>query len=217
MSEFWFSNLYYTEYTLTASDTPHNIRTQAIANGWNGTDPVHVKVNVTGNRGSTSTGTPAIQTGTPYPTGSIVELVNSAIISGRGGNGGNANGGGGSGAGQGMILNYPISIDNGGTIQGGGNGGNAGGGGSASGGENQPPIYYTGGGGGGGAGYPGGSGGSPNGSAGSISAGGAGGGGYGGGAGSGSAGSSPGSNHAIATNSNTITWVTAGTTYGTVG
>ena len=64
MSEFWFSNLYYTEYTLTASDTPHNIRTQAIANGWNGTDPVHVKVNVTGNRGSTSTGTPAIQTGT---------------------------------------------------------------------------------------------------------------------------------------------------------
>ena len=197
MSNFFFSNLFYVEYTLSTSDSSHNIRSQAISNGWNGSDPVHVVVNVSGNRGSTSTGSYAIDTGTPYPSGSIIEINNNAIISGRGGNGGNANGGGGASGGPAIYIQYPTTIKNNGTIQGGGNGGNAGGGGSASGGENQPPIYYSGGGGGGGAGYPAGSGGSPNGSPGSISAGGSGGGGYGGGAGSGSPGAGPGSARAI--------------------
>jgi hypothetical protein len=219
MSNFFFSNLYFVEYTLGAGDSPHNIRSQAVSLGWNGSDPVHVVANITGNRGSTSTGSYAVDTGSPYPSGSIIEINNSAIITGRGGNGGNANGGSGYGSGPGLYIQYPTTLKNNGTIQGGGNGGNAGGGGSSSGGENQPPIYYSGGGGGGGAGYPGGSGGSPNGGTGSISAGGSGGGGYGGGAGSGSPGAGPGSARAITygpgqSYAGSLTLTAVGTIYG---
>ena len=63
MSDFWFSNLFYLELSYSGSATAANFRTDAVSNGWNGTDPIHLKVTVTGNRGSPSTGTPALQTG----------------------------------------------------------------------------------------------------------------------------------------------------------
>ena len=150
MSDFWFSNLFYLELSYSGSATAANFRTDAVSNGWNGTDPIHLKVTVTGNRGSPSTGTPALQTGSPFPTGSLIELTNNSgiYISGAGGPGGST-----SSAGNGLHCNYPITLNNLGTIQGGGYGGANGSPGSAPGGENHPPIYYSGGAGGGGAGY----------------------------------------------------------------
>ena len=78
MSDFWFSNLFYLELSYSGSATAANFRTDAVSNGWNGTDPIHLKVTVTGNRGSPSTGTPALQTGSPFPTGSLIELTNNS-------------------------------------------------------------------------------------------------------------------------------------------
>ena len=207
MSDFWFSNLFYLELSYSGSATAANFRTDAVSNGWNGTDPIHLKVTVTGNRGSPSTGTPALQTGSPFPTGSLIELTNNSgiYISGAGGPGGST-----SSAGNGLHCNYPITLNNLGTIQGGGYGGANGAPGSAPGGENHPPIYYSGGAGGGGAGYVAGS------PGGSLTGGGGGGGPGGGSASGGSPGQGPGSVHAIVMNGNTITYTNPGTITGGV-
>jgi len=104
---------------------------------------------------SSSTSTPALITGTCWPAGSSITLINNGAIYGRGGDGGsvdqsttrkaicNGNGGGSGGSALGMA--YPITIDNtNGYILGGG------GGGGGAGAVHQQGWCYMGGGGGGG-------------------------------------------------------------------
>lgn len=70
-----------------------NIKSAAIAAGWNGTSPI--TVNVTVNSGvivsSASTGSPAVTTDTGWPAGCVINLTNNGIICGKGGNGGVGN------------------------------------------------------------------------------------------------------------------------------
>jgi len=108
---------------------------------------------------SNSTGVPALTTGTCWPAGSSITLINDGSIYGRGGDGGSGphtytgtqffcNGYGGGVGGPAVGISYPLTIDNThGYIFGGGGGG--GGGGAASG---VGTCYYWGGGGGGGQG-----------------------------------------------------------------
>jgi hypothetical protein len=94
--------------------------------------PVSVNFNVTGNIGSTSTSTPALDTGT-WPTGSNVTLTNNAIIAGAGGAGGaavsypyttsRAYAENGFTGGTAISLGFSMTLNNLGTIGGGGGGG----------------------------------------------------------------------------------------------
>lgn len=86
---------------------------------------------------SNSTGVAALTTGTCWPAGSNITLVNNGSIYGRGGNGGNAyatgarvyrcNGNPGGAGGPALDVSYPLTIDNtNGLISGGGGGGGSG-------------------------------------------------------------------------------------------
>jgi hypothetical protein len=93
--------------------TPQNLRTMAIAAGWDESAPV-VFTN-TSIISSNSTGVAALTVDGSFPGG--VSLVNTGYIVGRGGNG---NGGVG---GVALTASVAISIDNSGTVAGGGGGG----------------------------------------------------------------------------------------------
>lgn len=102
---------------------------------------------------SNSTSVAGLTTGTCWPTGSTVTIVNNGYIHGMGGKGGNggsslgANGGAGQRGGDAISLGYPVTIDNtNGYILGGGGGG---GGGSTH--HMYRAVYEAGDGGGGGA------------------------------------------------------------------
>lgn len=109
--------------------------------------------------GSTSTGSPALRTGS-WPAGVTLRLFNSGLISGAGGNGGNGGFSGESGqfpgtngtnGGDALLVEYALIIDNfEGQIWGGGGGGGGGGGSVAV--DTGFPFYMGGGGGGGGRG-----------------------------------------------------------------
>ena len=123
--------------TISSSTTNYNLKTALLAAGWNGTTAVLCTCTI--NSGvtvsSTSTGSYAWQTGSDYPFGSELTLVNNGTILGRGGNGGaggstGANGSTGAGGGPALLASVPLSITNNGRIAGGGGGG--GGGGAAS-------------------------------------------------------------------------------------
>lgn len=123
--------------TISSSTTNYNLKTALLAAGWNGTTAVICTCTI--NSGvtvySTSTGTYAWQTGSSYPFGTELYLVNNGTILGRGGNGGaggssGSNGSSGSGGGPALFAGHSISITNNGRIAGGGGG--AGGGGAAS-------------------------------------------------------------------------------------
>lgn len=163
--------------TISGNTTNYNLRSSAIAAGWNGSSPLIATVTVKSGVcvGSTSTGAYSFDTGTPFPAGSVINLINNGLIVGKGGAGGN---GSTSGAGGGPALRaqYAMRITNAGTIGGGGGGG---GGGSYT--YGSDGAYHAGEGGGGGAGYSvgGGGGGSAyNGAAGTLTTGGGGGGSY---------------------------------------
>ena len=131
------SNAVTINLTIAASTTNYNLKTALIAAGWNQVTPVICTCTI--NAGvtvySTSTGSYAWQTGTGYPAGSSLSLINNGIIVGRGGNGGAGGntgvaGAAGGGAGPALLASVPISITNNNRIAGGGGGG--GGGGAAS-------------------------------------------------------------------------------------
>jgi hypothetical protein len=240
-TNFWGkSNTFYG--TIASDQTDLNLRTWALANGWNGTANAVITIDSNINVYSTSTSTAALSVIGSWPNG--VALINNGSIVGKGGAGAtgtdqNGNRGTAGGGGTALIVSVPITITNNNNIAGGGGGG--GGGGS---------VFYTGqgyggGGGGGGAGFgAGGAGGYGNtrtgsaGGAGSISGGGGGGaggggnvggrGGNGGGWGASGANGSAGSiipqqnwssgaagGAAVVGNSN-ITWVATGNRYGTI-
>jgi len=119
-----------------------NIYESALRMGWNGKDKVTICVDIEKDVivCSSSATKPALVTGEPFPSGTIIKLINKGNILGRGGTGG-VKGPGGDG-GDAIHLSYPISLVNLGTIAAGGGGGagyvqyaNYGGGGGASYGE----------------------------------------------------------------------------------
>lgn len=128
--------------TIIADTLNYNIRTAAVAGGWNGVVPLIANITIISGVtvGSSSNGTASFDTGAPFPNGSSLNLVNDGVIMGRGGNGGNggvlngtsgalitAGGAGGSG-GTGLVAQYELSVTNNGTIAGGGGAGGGGGG-----------------------------------------------------------------------------------------
>ena len=123
--------------TLSSNTTDYNLKSSAIAGGWNQTAPLQATITI--NSGvyvyATSTGTYAFDTGSTFPSGTTLALVNNGVILGAGGAGG---GGGqstasaslpvaGAGGGPALIARYAISITNNNTIGGGGGGGGGGG------------------------------------------------------------------------------------------
>lgn len=140
-------------FTISGSySTVQNLRSLALAAGWNGADPVLATVAsgavLQGTPGPADTGSggDALIISGPFPAG--VGLINNGIIVGGGGGGGYAPRGGtgqpGGVGGRGIIVSVAISITNNGTIAGGGGGG-GGGGSFGTGGV----IYFPGSGGGG--------------------------------------------------------------------
>jgi len=171
-------------FAIASNQTNANLRSLAVAAGWNGTSRVVATINSGVTVYSTSTGTPALTINGSFPNG--VQLNNSGVILGRGGNGGNGwlsqqSTAGGAG-GLALSVTTAVSINNANRIAGGGGGGGAGGGASYVPGGKSSPAYAGGGGGGGGIGngagglsgsYPAGAGG-----AGTLTSAGSGGGGY---------------------------------------
>lgn len=116
------------QFTLTiATDTANlNVRTAALAAGWNGTSKVVCTINSGVTVYSTSTGAYALTINGSFPGG--VELVNNGTILGKGGSGaGYGSAGNGTSGGPGLLVQSAVTINNGsGRIAGGGGGGGAG-------------------------------------------------------------------------------------------
>ncbi len=157
--------------TLTASSFDYNVKSRALAAGWNGTTQLNATITVeaTGVLYASSADAYAFDTGGGFPFGSVITLVNKGLIVGRGGAGGGGNGfslhcgwtsigSNGADGGPALLARHAITINNTGTIGGGGGGG--GGGGTAAQNHYFNQFYASSGsGGGGGAGIPGGAGG----------------------------------------------------------
>jgi hypothetical protein len=158
------SNNFTFNYTISGNVQNFNLFSEAEASGWNGVAPLVATITVGSGVvvGASSTGNYAFSTGTGFPSGSTLYLLNYGYIVGAGGQGGAGVQSGGAaygpgGGGPAMYVQYPMTINNQGIIGGGGGGG---GGGAL--------AYYTvlsvnhyigGGGGGGGAGWNAGAGG----------------------------------------------------------
>ncbi len=168
--------------TISSDVANYNLKADALLNGWDGVLPLNATVTI--NAGvavySTTPVTPAFDTGSGFPAGSSLRLINNGFIYGAGGTG--ARGGGkhdassdawhnpesGGTGGTALRAQAPISATNNGTIAGGGGGGGAGNF------TNQYDWGGTGSGGGGGQGRNGGSRGGPSGWGASCGAGGSG-------------------------------------------
>lgn len=147
---------------VVAQDTENlNIFNAAASRGWDGTTPLIARVTINPQVSiySKDVNRPALSTGDGWPSGSMVILLNSGNIVGRGGDGGRGgvvavagSAGAGGAGGPAMLALVDIMIINSGFIAGGGGGG---GGGDA---PITPPTSGNHGGGGGG-GCPGGRGG----------------------------------------------------------
>lgn len=153
--------------TISSNQTNANLRTLAVAAGWNQNSPVLATINSGIFVSSTSTGTPALTINGSFPGG--VTLVNSGTIQGMGGSAGrggdsagtqpNVDGRAGNSGGLALSVSVPVRINNLNRIAGGGGGGGGGGGATAAGGKSSPTYSGGGGGGGGGLGGSGGAGG----------------------------------------------------------
>jgi hypothetical protein len=140
------STAYTFNQTISTNTTNYNLKSAAIAAGWNQTSALNATVTI--NSGvfvySTSTGSYSFDTGSTFPSGSTLALINNGTIIGKGGDGGNGGGGttytgnatnptgasaGGNGgnAGPAFIAQYAINVTNNSTINGGGGGGGGGG------------------------------------------------------------------------------------------
>jgi hypothetical protein len=138
-------------FTISTNTTDGNLRTLAIAAGWNQSSAVTATVASGVYLFSTSTSTPGLTVNGSWPGG--IALVNNGFIIGRGGNGGNGGppdgivlsvGGNGGAGGLALQVASAVSITNNGTIGGGGGGGGGGAGWS------EGYAFQAGGGGGGG-------------------------------------------------------------------
>lgn len=142
------------QFTISTNQTDANLRTLAVAAGWDQTKPVEATIAsgvvISGTVQANSTA--ALTIDGSWPSG--VTLINSGSIVGRGGNagaGGSTTGFAGTAGGRALLASSAVSINNLGTIAGGGGGG--GGGGACSSlrsTTNNDAAAYAGGGGGGG-------------------------------------------------------------------
>lgn len=152
--------------TITGSMSDYNLRSRAIAAGWDAVKALIATVTVNSGAvlGASATNTYGFRTGASFPTGSQLWLVNNGYIVGKGGNGGTSGSSAGQSGGTALLAEASISITNNGTIGGGGGGGGGGAGAGASfvSGYSTIYIYAGGGGGGGGAGSAVGAGGGGN-------------------------------------------------------
>ena len=122
--------------TISSNTQEYNLRTDLLANGWDGVLSVDAQITV--NSGvyvwSNSTSTAAFTTGS-LVADSVISIINNGYIMGKGGNGGSGTGiysaSSGSSAGPAMNINYPVSITNNSYIGGGGGAGGASGGSGA--------------------------------------------------------------------------------------
>lgn len=141
--------------TITSNQTNLNLRTWALANGWNGTTAATITVNAGVYIYSTATGTPGLTIDGSWPGG--ITLVNNGYIMGMGGyGGGNTTGysiANGESGGNAISLGVNCSITNNSYIGGGGGGGGQGcttslgwyvGGGGGAGGGRAGGNYQTG-------------------------------------------------------------------------
>jgi len=119
-------------FSITSNQTNANLRTLAIAAGWNQTTKLVATINSGIYVSSNSTGTAALTVNGSFPNG--VQLVNNGLIIGMGGAGGTGQGGttgttGGSAGlagGGALLVSSALSITNNGTVGGGGGGGGGG-------------------------------------------------------------------------------------------
>jgi hypothetical protein len=119
--------------TISSDTTNYNLKSAAIAAGWDQTVPLVATITINSSIYvySTSTGSYAFDTGSSFYSGSTLALVNNGTILGRGGNGGNGGlnatpGTAGGTGGPAFIARYAINVTNNGTIGGGGGGGGGG-------------------------------------------------------------------------------------------
>jgi len=129
-SDFYGKSSSYTfNQTIATNTTNYNLKSAAIAAGWDQVKPLIATITI--NSGvyvySTSTGTYAFDTGSTFPSGTTLTLINNGIIQGCGGNGGAGNAGAGVAGGPAFIARHAITVTNNGTIGGGGGGGGGGG------------------------------------------------------------------------------------------
>ena len=113
-----------TERTITTNQTNLNLRSWAVANGWDGLSELIVTVAPGVYITSNSTGTPAVTVNGIYLGG--VTFVNNGSILGMGGNGGAGSNGAGAAGGAALLVQSAVNVSNNGTIAGGGGGGGAG-------------------------------------------------------------------------------------------
>jgi len=137
-------------FTISSNQTNANLRSLAVAAGWNQSSRVVATISSGVYISSNGTGTPALTVNGSFPGG--VSLVNNGFIVGMGGAGGRGydalanNGSSGGGGGTALAVSSAVSITNNNTIAGGGGGG----GGGQSGFVGGKANYGLGGGGGGG-------------------------------------------------------------------
>lgn len=157
--------------TIASYTQNYNIYTEAQAAGWDAVTPLvaTVTVNAAVCVGSSSTGTYAFDTGSGFPTGSVLALVVNGSVEGKGGAPDSAGG-------PALRAQYAISITNNATIGGGGGGGGRGASGDTWSGDPPTQFFCSGGSGGSGAGNGAGATGGSNGSDPQCGVGGAGGG-----------------------------------------
>jgi hypothetical protein len=128
---------FYFTPTISGNTTNYNIKSAAIAAGWDQVRPLNATITIfpaTVYVYSTSTGAYAFQTGSTFPSGSLLRLDNYGTILGAGGAGGvgakpevpYASGGAGTSGGPAFLAQYPITVYNYGSIAGGGGGGGGG-------------------------------------------------------------------------------------------
>jgi len=153
MASWMFSGAFVFNKTISADTLNYNLRDDAIAAGWDGVKPLDATVTIASDIVvyANNTANYAFDTGTTFPTGSKLTLVNNGYIIGMGGAGGSGltPQGVGSAAGIGgpaLRAQYPLAVTNYGTVGGGGGGGGGisygsqvvGGGGGRSGRTNAP-------------------------------------------------------------------------------
>jgi hypothetical protein len=133
------------ETSITTSVANYNLRTAALAGGWDGNSIIYATVTVAAGVyiWTDSTALAAFSTGTSWPDNSKIDIINNGYIIGKGGTGGRYDIG--LPGGPAMSINYPVTITNNSSVS----GGYIAGGGGGGGGNN---FYYHNGGGGAGGG-----------------------------------------------------------------
>ena len=163
--------------TIAANTNNYNIQSSRGGTYVAGVTTVNVTINSGVTVGSTSTGTYALETGSSWATGDVINIINNGTVKGRGANGGAGGdsfyntinvagntsdpGAAGGVGGNAFRAQFATTFTNNGSVYGGGGGGGGGGGWTGlTGGKSVLATATGGGGGGGGAGVNAGSGGS---------------------------------------------------------